>query len=319
MTNLVEKLISFFRSLSVKPEACSLKRKRGFTLIEVLVVLVIMGFFVAMMAKVFTKQDDQRRFDETRVRMEEIKKAILGSKGAYANGQRQFSGYVADMGSLPALIDVDPGPGVNLQPVGLWTDQSPPLPVALPGWGFQSISRIWMGWRGPYLEVPPQGDNILRDGWGNLFVFLVVGTDITITSPGANGVINPADTGFDEDIAMRIKQNEYEAPVAGRVNLGIVAPVNARVKIYFSRMDGVDEDGDASDLAESRTIAGVTADGYFRYEQGAAGVGTDGTSNIGIGLRSIYAYDVGSLPANPQPQIFTVEPTGNWLGDIEIQ
>jgi hypothetical protein len=84
-------------------------------------------------------------------------------------------------------------------------------------------------------------------------------------------------------------------------------------------MDGDDEDGDTSDLSESRTISGVNSDGYFRYEEGAAGTGTDGTSNIGVGLRSIYAYDVGSPPATPQPKIFNVEPTGNWLGDIELQ
>ncbi|MCL0096385.1 type II secretion system protein GspG [Thermodesulfovibrionales bacterium] len=261
----------------------------GFTLIEVLAVLVILGFFVAMAAKVFMGQDDQRRFDETRMRMGEIREAILGREGAFALGQRQFAGYVTDIGGLPALVDVDPGTGTPPQPVGLWEQGT------LPGWGFQSTSRIWMGWRGPYLETPPRGDNILRDGWGNPFHFSISAGDMTITSLGADGI--SGGTGFDEDIALVIRRTEYMAPVAGQVGAGVTG-----VRIHFA----------SGGAASSQPISGLTTGAFFRFATGATGAAGTANIDIPVGLRSIQVTG-----GSGRLYIFTVEPTANWLGTLE--
>ena len=309
----------------IQKKSKNLWTKKGFTLLEILVVLIILGFFVAMMAKVFTKGDDQRRFDETRIRMEEIKKAILGSEGAYANGQRQFAGYVADMGGLPALDDaLDDGVATN-QPEGLWTDDLDGGGPDLPGWVYNPLpnppdSMAWMGWRGPYIEAPPlrigetSGQEKLRDGWGNPFVFddTAAPGDLIITSPGANGVIDAADTGYDEDITLTIKQTEYMAPLAGRVKgFDIDTEANVAVTIYFSS-GGIEPNPD-------HVITGVPSDGYFRFENGAVGVGTNGTKDIPVGLRHILVSGIVSGVPVQKQVIFTIEPTGNWLGDVEIQ
>ena len=284
--------------------------KKGFTLIEVLVVMVILGFIVAMAAQVFMKDDDQRRFDETRLRMEEIKKAILGSEGAYANGQRQFAGYVADMGGLPNLVDENGVADPNGQPKGLWTrdfnaDGDTIDPVDIPDsviWGHRAMSQTWMGWRGPYIETPPLkigetlGQVKLRDGWGNPFRFATGGGDITIESYGADGVVGG--TEFNEDIALVIRQTKYMAPVAGRVDGGVTD-----VRIYYP----------VAGTETTCAISGLGDGDYFRFELTAP---APGNIDIPVGLRSIaISKDNGATWSTDY--IFTVEPTGNWLGTLE--
>ncbi|MBW2020520.1 MAG: type II secretion system protein GspG [Deltaproteobacteria bacterium] len=285
----------------------------GFTLLELVVVLTIIGFLVMIMTGVYSGEDDQKRFEQTREQMEEIRKALLGSDGTYASGQRRFAGYIADMGGLPALVDVlgTPGDTSDDQPEGLW-DQG-----GLPDWEHKAASRTWMGWRGAYIEAPP--GNVLKDGWGNPLVFSVANGDMTIKSYGADGAEDTGgETGFDEDITLIINNTEYLAPVAGRVT-GF-APgneANIRVLLYIA--------SDGSEVALTMDV-GVPSDGYFRFEPRdpaepdpePAGSGRKYAS-IPTGIRSIYAFDVTSPPASPSPMVFTVESTGNWIGEIEIQ
>jgi len=124
--------------------------------------------------------------------MEEIKEAIIGKPGLYCNGIRQFTGYVSDMGVLPSLFDregnkiefIDEN-GNNIiddntlndilqgklivQPKGLWTRDIDG--DNLPEWQYYDNAKIWAGWRGPYIDPPPDG--ILKDAWGNPFVFII--------------------------------------------------------------------------------------------------------------------------------------------------
>lgn len=270
----------------------------GFTIIELMVVIVILGFLAAMMPRVFASKDDQMRFDQTLKGMLEIKKALLGSTGAYANGQRQFSGYIADIGGLPPLEDVPATPGDTSddQPDGLWNQGSPP---DWPDWAYQATSRTWMGWRGPYIEAPP--DDVLKDGWGNPFLFSVTDGNMTIKSHGADWLedLPGGGTGYDEDITMVIRRTEYEAPVAGMVG---VFNGTADLMIYFP------SSGSESNL----TIANLTSGAYFRFEQTAP---SPADRDIPLGLRSIVL----TSGASSKQVVFTVEPTGNWLGEIMLE
>ena len=268
---------------------------KGFTLIEVLVVLIIMGFFLAMMPRLFTGHDAQERFDETRQRMLEIKKALLGSPGAYVNGQRQFGGYIADMGSLPGL-------NRDGQPESLWNKGS------LIPWEYRKNSKIWMGWRGPYIEETL--DNVLKDGWGNPFKFIkglsaaedLEDGDMKIKSLGADGKEGGLE--YDQDIEFVIRETEYMGAVAGQIGFGEGNAGNVEVKIFYP----------SSGIETSEVIEGVDEEGCFRFEKGATGLG-EADLNIPSGVRRIVVSAAGLR----KELIFCVEPTGNWLGTIRLE
>ena len=166
----------------------------GFTLIEVLVALALMGLFASITVVAINKVDDKVKYDETQKTMLEIKEAILGKPDLYCNGWKQFTGYVSDMGAVPTLVD-DQGNEVEKggQPRALWTrdinndddteDQGIDIAESFL-WKHYKDTKIWAGWRGPYIRPP--GDNVLRDGWGNPFMF-VTGEVVTLKDVAGGG------------------------------------------------------------------------------------------------------------------------------------
>ncbi|MGD9161262.1 MAG: dockerin type I domain-containing protein [Desulfobacteraceae bacterium] len=164
---------------------------RGFSLIEVLVALALVGCLAAITTYQAMKSDGTMEYDRTIAVMDDIRMAVMGRQDLYCNGQRQFSGYVADMGSLPALVDTEGDIVGDLvaekeeeqvllfpQPRALWTRDinGDGDTVYDPGdipeiycWKYYENERIWAGWRGPYI-TPPE-DGVLKDGWGNPLLF----------------------------------------------------------------------------------------------------------------------------------------------------
>lgn len=166
----------------------------GFSLVEVLVVLSLMALLVLFLGSKINNMGEDWRFEKTCYMMEEIKEAIIGKPGLYCNGIRQFTGYVSDMGVLPSLFDKEGNKiefidenGNNImddntlndilqgklivQPRGLWTrDIDGDGNDDLPEWKYAD-AKIWAGWKGPYIDPPPDG--ILKDAWGNPFVFII--------------------------------------------------------------------------------------------------------------------------------------------------
>jgi len=132
----------------------------GFSLLELLLVLFIMGLMTATTMLMTGGMEDQSKYDETKRRMELIKRAIVGDPTRTVNGGPEISGFVADMGRLPGCLreliepkDCNVAPG-NLQ---VWQLDA-------------ATSSVWVGWHGPYLEALPDssdGAKRFRDGWGN--------------------------------------------------------------------------------------------------------------------------------------------------------
>jgi prepilin-type N-terminal cleavage/methylation domain-containing protein len=175
--------------------------RSGFTLLELLMVVTILSAVAWMSLGLVNNNMDQVRFDDTKNRLETIKRAIIGDTSRTINGQPEIRGYVADMGNLPpslrALIvqDYCPDPqhdneaDCNTAIPGSWVEQGRHCSdhtitveascVSPATWEdeytFDPDLNLWTGWNGPYLNGTKTETNtspavdylIFRDGWGN--------------------------------------------------------------------------------------------------------------------------------------------------------
>lgn len=141
----------------------------GLTLLELLLVVTILSAVAWMSLGVVNNNADQVRFEDTKNRLQAIRRAIIGDTSRTLNGQPVISGYVADMGQAPAHLqalmqreycagnaaeDVDSDCGVN------WKTQPP--------YEYDANYNLWHGWNGPYLPATETVDySRFQDGWGN--------------------------------------------------------------------------------------------------------------------------------------------------------
>ena len=137
----------------------SISRKNGFTLIEMVLVIVIMGIISTIAMKSLQRSTEQRRFETTTAEMNELARAIVGDERLVSGGIRSDFGYVGDVGSLPA----------NLNAL-----------ITNPG--------RYSTWKGPYFGVDFNEDtgDYQHDAWNDLYTYT---GGVTIASNGGGSVI----------------------------------------------------------------------------------------------------------------------------------
>lgn len=151
------------------------RHQSGFTLLELVLVLFLIGL-LASAGLLFTEnQEDQAYFDETQRRLNIIQDAIIRSGERTVNSQPELAGFVVDNGRIPYCLAELVGPEFT------FTDnasapathyQSPcdaantALTLRKPS---TSDSGLRTGWWGPYIQVNPDrdGERVYRDGYGN--------------------------------------------------------------------------------------------------------------------------------------------------------
>ena len=138
-----------------------IKSNHGFTLIELMVVIVILGILVSFIAPRLMGRPDEAKQVKARVQIESLETAIKL--------------YKLDSGIYPA------------------TEQGLQALVEQPQTG--TLPKKWR--KGGYLEK----GRVPKDPWGNEFVYLSPGVhgDYDIISYGADGV--PGGEEFDKDIS----------------------------------------------------------------------------------------------------------------------
>lgn len=326
----------------------------GYTLLEILAVVAIIGLSVALMAPVFPDKANQTRTGRTLESMEEIKKAILGTTSERVRGDIRFAGYVPDMGMLPELYDVlgTPDDITDDQPKGLWTDDPDPEqtednlspyidyticdPEGGAGPQIPVKNYISLGWRGPYLKPPAGG--VIKDGWENQLIFEIVDKDLIIESMGADGKEGGA--GYDEDIKITVRENEYLALVAGYISShgvyhskeeigyecnrqfpppGDVTPVT--VRLYYKPENkcegriprGVPDDFPRFDILRCVEEKAMVAkeDGYFHFDE--IPVGTERLLTV-----TQFIQDDGVNQYILMHYKIEIEPGINWVGNMGI-
>ena len=76
----------------------------GYSLIELLVVIIILGVIATVAVKSLTGVNDTVRIEETRQELSHLAWAIAGRPKLVSGGQRTDYGYVGDVGSLPVNL-----------------------------------------------------------------------------------------------------------------------------------------------------------------------------------------------------------------------
>jgi prepilin-type N-terminal cleavage/methylation domain-containing protein len=117
--------------------------QNGFTLVEVIMVIIIMGILAAIAMKSLGNGLRVTRLEETKKELKNLSMAISGNPNLYTNGARTDYGYLGDVGAMPANLD-------NL--------------VTNPGYST---------WNGPYIksDFTTYSDDFKKDAWGALYTY----------------------------------------------------------------------------------------------------------------------------------------------------
>lgn len=250
---------------------CAHARQRGFTLLEMLLVVFILGMLAFTASALIDNQDDQLRYEDTRNRLLAIRTAIVGKVADSVPG-----GYVVDNGVLPGEI----GSLINSMPTGYAASalQTPVLdsnPDATSGLddainvASLTSQRLEKGWRAT-LYTPP-GAAGFGDGWraaGSApnYTWQLAGgpADLSITSQGKDGAVGGGDYAADmtdtvapaawgaEIAGLTVRlSNQSGADVASRLRASLLVFVNTASGGKWKRFSSNDApclDGDGDGL-----------------------------------------------------------------------
>ena len=206
------------------PVRNAVARGAGFTLIEVILVILLIGIMAGLAANLLTNTLDQARFDEAQKKMTVLSNAIVGNPDLNTNGIRSDFGFVGDIGRLPTAL-------TELVTQG-----------ALPAWS----AATGVGWHGPYVpgDFAQNPDGYRTDGWGTLFTY----TSATgvITSLGSDAAAGG--TGYAADFStpdLTAPTDQRVGTITGRVTdllgnpLASVAGATVTVSVTNNPVVGV--------------------------------------------------------------------------------
>ena len=154
------------------PSSPPQKKQSGFSLIELVTVLLIITVLSTIAIRSTVDIGYSARYEQTRDRLESIRKAIVGNTKRSINGQPDISGFVADMGRLPDNIReliqrYDCTTPLGASPANCTTPASPDWLDSI-GTLVNTTSSLRYGWNGPYLNTSdnPNNSDAYTDGWG---------------------------------------------------------------------------------------------------------------------------------------------------------
>lgn len=131
--------------------------EKGFTLIEVVISIIIIGILAAVTVNTIKPMADNIKIENTKVELEEIGDAIAGNQEIQSNGVRSQFGYLGDVGSFPPNLDA-----LRSNPGGYST------------------------WNGPYLksDINQNTNDYKTDAWGTTYTYSA-GVEIKSTGSGS--------------------------------------------------------------------------------------------------------------------------------------
>ncbi len=255
-----------------------IKKKRGFTLIELVLVIVIISVLAAVAVNMMNQPVDEERFNATIAEMNNLKTAIIGNPSLISNQARTNFGYVGDMGNLPSSLD-------DLVKKG-----------GQPEFTINAAIGIGMGWNGPYLsqEFSEETDGYKKDAWGTEYKYdQAKGIIISAGSDRSFG----SGSGYAQDITKTITKSEYLADISGAIKGSSGSPITdsswVSITLYYP-----------SKGVETSVATTPTAAGTFYFQDIPVGihrlVAAPLVGNIGLGITVVTALSSGTNTASVQ-------------------
>ncbi|MCK4546590.1 MAG: prepilin-type N-terminal cleavage/methylation domain-containing protein [Candidatus Eisenbacteria sp.] len=140
-------------------------RHSGFTLLELVMVIVVLGIMAAVAVPRLSGITDEAKRSATLKEMNALREAIAGNPSGISGGHAVLGGYEGDVGALPS----------SLQDL-----------VTKPG-GVASWDRYTQtGWDGPYVD---SGGGYSTDAWGNAYQYNSGARTITSTAGGGTQIV----------------------------------------------------------------------------------------------------------------------------------
>jgi len=191
----------------------------GFTLIELVVVIIILGILALAGIRSISKSSENAKYQSTLREMEGLKNAIVGDERLIEDGKRVSFGYVGDVGALPnSLQDLADGTGIT-------------------------------NWQGPYVgqNFDDNPDDYLYDGWNELYTPDWNTTSITSNGGGNSFAIYLVSTHSRTDIENNdvtgiVMDREGNLPVAadvGNIHIVVTLPNGANKPVVNPGTDGM--------------------------------------------------------------------------------
>lgn len=258
---------------------------RGFTLIELLVVVAILSAASLLAFGIATEDRAQIRHDDTRLRLQSLRRAVLGQLGPAS--PQSIGGFVADNGDLPSDLTTLLQSG-SLLAQGVHSPLFDPVPdtASCASNGGETTlgdsgAVLVKGHRGDYLGGLAFNGNF-RDGWGNednnsavdalnfgwSVVLNSVARSLTISSLGTDNAVGGSD--FAADRSLSILAADWLLPLQGWT---------VRVANY-SGADIASQKMSVSLLVFRNTASGGQ---WLRYSTPVADVCLDGTGDGLVG------------------------------------
>ncbi|MBU6152773.1 MAG: type II secretion system protein GspG [Bdellovibrionales bacterium] len=171
-----------------------MRNTRGFTLIEALMVVSLVGILAAISLVPTRDSLDQARYDETLNHMKQIRTALVGEMSAISTKSR--FGYLGDIGALPTITQ---GLAALLE-----------TPTGISSWRTYTQFRINSGWNGPYLFDHFSGEaDPSRDAWGTAYVYDPDSDPATVISLGADRATGGTDLNSDITLTIPVNRQQY--------------------------------------------------------------------------------------------------------------
>ncbi len=145
----------------------------GFTLVELVIVIIIMGILALAGVRAISKSGENAKYQSTLREMESLKIAIVGDERLIEGGKRVSFGYVGDVGQLPPTLQ-DIVSNVSSKP----------------------------NWKGPYMaqNFTDNPNDYLYDGWNSAYTYNIAAASITSGGGGTAFSINLVKTQNPDDL-----------------------------------------------------------------------------------------------------------------------